>query len=166
MNRIYTSDYGELAQIKDSAYYISKDGRVFNLDRQPIKERKHGVSTKGYKQFCLNHRCGKQFTIQAHRIVAESFLPNPNNFSQVNHKNEDKLDSCTSNLEWCTVGYNIEYSQAKTYELIHKDGSVVEVFNLSDFARSLGKRNAGNFNKLLRGQIKTCYGYVSIKEIN
>ena len=44
-----------------------------------------------------------------HRIVAETFISNPNGYPQVNHKDENKLNNCVDNLEWCTASYNNSY---------------------------------------------------------
>lgn len=47
-----------------------------------------------------------------HRIVAETFIPNPNNYKAVNHKDEDKTNNNIDNLEWCTYKYNSNYGTA------------------------------------------------------
>lgn len=55
---------------------------------------------------------GKYKRYKVHRLVAEAFIPNTNEYSCVNHKDENKQNNCVDNLEWCTNQYNIEYSQA------------------------------------------------------
>lgn len=53
---------------------------------------------------------GKSVIRSVHRIVAETFIPNPDNLPQVNHINEIKTDNRAENLEWCTQSYNLRYS--------------------------------------------------------
>lgn len=44
-----------------------------------------------------------------HRLVAQHFIPNPDNLPEVNHKDENKYNNCADNLEWCTHKYNTNY---------------------------------------------------------
>lgn len=95
-------------------YQVSNYGRVRSLSRmvsfgnqsRTVKERilKPKKHTGGYQVVNLQ---GKYRYI--HRLVAMEFLENPNNYSQVNHKDEDKTNNHISNLEWCTHYYNNTY---------------------------------------------------------
>lgn len=49
-----------------------------------------------------------------HRLVAEAFIPNPNNFPEINHINEDPSNNSVENLEWCTKDYNLKYGTRVT----------------------------------------------------
>lgn len=63
---------------------------------------------KGYviARIYLNGLCKNE---RVHRLVAITFLPNPNGYPQVNHIDEDKTNNCVDNLEWCTAEYNVNY---------------------------------------------------------
>ena len=52
---------------------------------------------------------GKSKPMLVHRLVAEAFIPNPNNYPQINHKDENPKNNRVDNLEWCTGSYNIQY---------------------------------------------------------
>ena len=52
---------------------------------------------------------GKHTTYKVHRLVAETFVPNPHHYPQVNHKDEDRFNNRATNLEWCTQQYNLDY---------------------------------------------------------
>ena len=80
-------------------YSVSTEGRVRNdKTRRILKPRQR---PNGY---FIVELLGKDFYI--HRLVAIAFIPNPNNYPVVNHKNEVKNDNHVENLEWCTVSYN------------------------------------------------------------
>lgn len=103
-------------------YEVDQLGRVFSLDRVVTvvdgnrtyekllsgKRMKQYMHDKGYKTVSLT-RDGKTKLMFVHRIVAEAFLPNPDNLPMVNHKDEDKTNNFLENLEWCTAKYNSNY---------------------------------------------------------
>ena len=100
-------------------YQVSNLGRVRSLERDVycqngivhhLKEKVlvQNLDKQGYAyvSLCLN---GKMKTIKTHRLVALAFIPNPENKPQVNHKDENPLNNCVDNLEWCTASYNANY---------------------------------------------------------
>ena len=85
-------------------YFVDEYGNVYNR-RQQLKPQ---VDRNGYMWVNLTYD-GKQHNHKIHRLVAQAYIPNPNNLPQVNHINEDKSDNRVENLEWCTNEYNINY---------------------------------------------------------
>lgn len=79
-------------------YKISNLGRIYSIKRRTcLKVKKLGNS--GYYQVRLS-KDGKYIYKNLHRILAETFIPNPNNYRTVNHINGNKLDNRLNNLEW------------------------------------------------------------------
>ena len=99
------SDSGEVKRLS----YTYKDtwgcGRVRVMPERLVCAT---IGKGGYKMVDL-HFCGVRKRMYVHRLVAQAFIPNPNNLPQVNHKDENKLNNCVSNLEWCTHAYNQRY---------------------------------------------------------
>ena len=108
----------------EDRYMISSLGRVKRLayevtdsmgrhTRHSDKIMKVRIGTKtGYPQVNLwVGEKSKPFNI--HRLIAEAFIPNPNNYPCVNHIDEDRSNSVLGNLEWCTYEYNSTYGSAR-----------------------------------------------------
>lgn len=109
---------------KDIPYWyghqVSNKGRVRSVDRE-VNHNCGGIAIKKGKLLkpFLNRRgyyeiltsidnIKTHFTI--HRLVATCFIPNPNNYEYINHKDENKLNNNVENLEWCTHEYNMNYN--------------------------------------------------------
>ena len=109
--------------IKDyeGIYQVSNLGRVKSCDRcirnsrgvWHIKEKilKCSKRNDGYIMVALRYN-GDNRRILVHRLVAEAFIPNPNNLPLVNHKDESRDNNKADNLEWCTNEYNLHYGTA------------------------------------------------------
>lgn len=67
------------------------------------------VDTVGYYQCILRDTNGKRHYTRVHRLVAKTFIDNPNKLPQVNHKDGNKLNNNVSNLEWCTNSENTQH---------------------------------------------------------
>lgn len=96
---------------------IKSKERITNVGIKNIKQikRKEKILkplkiTKGYLGIRLYNEKVKGKTFKIHRLVAETFIPNPNNYKQINHIDGNKENNKVSNLEWCSNKYNMEHS--------------------------------------------------------
>ena len=92
----------------ENLYQISNLGNVKSLKygkERILKPAKDG------KKYSIVNLCkqGKMKTYKVHRLVAQAFIPNPNNFRELNHIDEDKTNNCVSNLEYCDSKHNCNY---------------------------------------------------------
>lgn len=109
-----------------------------------------------------------------HRIVAETFLPNPLNLSEVNHKDEDKTNNIVENLEWCDRSYNVNYGDRNrkvskrningikskiTLQYTKSGDFICEWPSVNEVERKLGYL-ASNIASCCRGKIKSAYGFI------
>lgn len=148
-------------------YEISSYGNVKNSKTKNIL--KGSIDSKGYVFVKLNKKYYK-----VHRLVAESFIPNPLNLPQVNHKDENKKNNAVENLEWCTLPYNINYgsrskrvsqslTNGKTSKCILQfdlNNNLVNEYPSMHEAARLLKIKVGGISMCCRNKSKTAYGFV------
>lgn len=153
----------------EGLYQISNKGRVKSLGNNKSRKEKirdGKIDNNGYKRIglCKN---GKEKKYKIHRLVAQAFLPNPDNLPVVNHKDENKLNNNVENLEWCTQEYNCNYG-SRNEKISGKPCKKIicvetgEIFNGSeDIINRMfdGKGYSSYIRKHLIGRTKSCYGY-------
>jgi hypothetical protein len=144
-------DFGE-------RYKVSNFGNVDSLNYRGRGKRKRLIScinnTKGYMRVGLSFNgTEKKYTV--HRLVAICFIPNPNNYKQVNHIDGNKLNNHVSNLEWCSHQQNMrkawelglyqpKYGEKHVNAKI-KEADVIEIFRLYNIVGWLQQRIADHF---------------------
>ena len=92
----------------EGLYKVDENGNVFSVRNNKLLKRM--MFPSGYEYVHLCNGKGKTKLFRVHRLVAETFIPNPNNLPEVNHKDGDKLNNNVKNLEWCTNLENMRHS--------------------------------------------------------
>lgn len=156
----------------EGIYQVSSLGRVRSLDRidsvgkqQYSRILKDGDNGGGYRMVVLTKNA-KSTAFKVHRLVAQSFVSNPENKHVVNHKDENKSNNNVDNLEWVTHKENVNYgtnierrtkNQSKQIKVIYRDNTFEIWESQTVFAREF-KVNASSINSALNGRMKTYKG--------
>ena len=142
-------------------YEVSDCGQVRNKKTGHILKQPINPYGYYYLNLCKN---GKPQTFRVHRLVAEAFIPNPNNLPLINHKDENKLNNNVDNLEWCDYLYNNTYgegfkSRCHKIEQYDLNGNYLASYNsLSEASRQTGTW-LGSLSQCLNGKQYTAGGY-------
>lgn len=157
-------------------YRVTKSGKVFSYRQGKIlKPLSVVLDSNGYPIVRLyTDNRGKARTIAVHRLIADTFISNPDNLPCINHKDEDKTNNSVENLEWCTKAYNNCYN-GKAVKIGLKlrdsnprkkavnqilDGQIINTFkSIREAARFIGKAtyDSNIYTGIKTHQIR--YGY-------
>lgn len=177
----------------EGLYQVSNLGNVKSLDRVvPFRNSEMSIkgkmlTKKNVKGYHMAQLCSDGIKVRksVHRLVAQAFIPNKYNKSEVNHLDENKLNNKVDNLEWATSKENANYGMRnkKISDFVKKNGvvrkngfitkskrvsqvdllsgDVIKVFDsLAEANLSLGKKkSSGNISMCCSGKLKMAYGY-------
>lgn len=142
----------------ENLYQVSNMGRVRSLDRWVNSKNgslrfskgrilSHNVDKDGYHSviLCIDNKIKK---MRVHRLVCEAFLPNPNNYPIINHKDETPSNNTLENLEWCDISYNTAYSCGKPVLQLTIEGIIIKLWKTA--------REAQNYLNIDHSQISAC----------
>ena len=149
-------------------YEISTKGNVRNkISKRMLKPQAFGAT--GYKQVSLKIKETNKFQKRyIHRLVAQTFIDNPENKREVNHINGDKLDNRLSNLEWVTSSENqIKRHQQGNIQTSNRkigrfdlDGNLLEEYeSIINAARAMGVQR-GAIDSAVYKRHKTSCGFI------
>lgn len=170
-------------------YEVSNQGHVRSIDRMVrhsgtfMRFQKGSVleirtNSTGHYSTVMLSKDNKKKHAKVHRLVAIAFIDNPNNYREINHKDENKQNNCVEKLEWCNKSYNEHYGtkhersvKHTDYKAIGKknskavlqlslDGNIIKRWiSLAEINRQLGF-SSGNISSRCNGKYKyPLYGY-------
>ena len=152
----------------DGLYEVSDLGRIKSLKYGKEKILKPGKNTGGYL-FVNLCKDGKVEHHKIHRLVAEAFIPNPNNLKTVNHKDEVKTNNTVSNLEWMSIRDNNNYgthnkrvaeANSKQVQMFDKStGELLATFPSTMEAERVTGIAQSHISSCCLGKLKSAGGY-------
>ncbi|WZP34249.1 HNH endonuclease [Enterococcus phage vB_Efm3_KEN20] len=145
----------------EGVYHVSNLGRVKRVATNRVLQPYRNKVGYLLVYLCKN---GKRKTHRIHRLVAQSFIPNPENKPEVNHLDENKINNMVSNLEWSTRKENCNYgtrNERLSIPIIAtnlKTGESREFYGSNECARQLAL-NTAHITSVLKGRLKQTGGY-------
>ena len=174
------SEYRKVKSLK-FLYEVNEDGVIRNVKSKKIL--KGYRERNGYIRVKFENKClGGTVRVGVHQIVAEVFIPNPDNLPEVNHKNSDRSDNRACNLEWVSHSENMAHAY---HEGMYKEGvakglrthseserkkvtnGIATFESLTEAGRWLAERELvknqesgiSGISQVCRGKIRSCGGF-------
>ena len=95
----------------EGIYMVSDEGTIYRVTKNGLRALKPHIRN-GYPSVMLSKN-GEAVHVYIHRCVAQAFIENPDGYTYVNHKDENRLNANVDNLEWCTNKYNLNYGTTR-----------------------------------------------------
>lgn len=156
-------------------YQVSNYGRIksFRESNRFYGQTEHllspTVTANGYESVTLYISPKERHKFLVHRLVAQTFIPNPNNYDAVNHKDENKRNNHVDNLEWCTLSYNNSYGTARIRHSITSgtpvqqltlEGYPLAIYNSVHIASQITGIPKHGIKECCSGKTKSSNGYI------
>lgn len=138
----------------EGLYAVTSCGKVWSYKSK--KFLKPGVNRYGYL-FVVLCKDGQNKLYKIHRLVAEAYIPNPNNLPQVDHIDNDKTHNYVNNLQWITNRDNVRKSNNKPVLQFTLDGEFIREW---ECAADVGREASRNILNCLKGRTKMAYNYI------
>ena len=138
----------------EGLYAVTSCGKVWSYKRK--KFMKPGTITNGYLQVGLTKNGDRKFYF-IHRLVAEAYIPNPDNLPQVDHIDNDKTHNYVNNLQWITNRDNNRKSKNIPILQYDLDGNFIREW---ECATDVGREVQGHICACAKGKLKTAYGFI------
>lgn len=138
-----------------SDYLVYPDGRIFSTKTNRFMKT---YLNNGYEHISLSIN-GKQTNQKVHRLVAETFIPNPNNLPHVNHKDKDRQNNCIDNLEWITQLDNNKHSHCIKIYQYDLQNNLINVFESMTEASQKTGVSISSISNVCNGKRRTAGGY-------
>lgn len=158
----------------EGLYEVSSLGRVRSLNYNRKSETKllSIANHNGYLRICLSKN-NEKTNLFIHRLVAKTFIPNPENKRQVNHIDGDKTNNNVNNLEWTTPSENIKHAinmgllpkllpYKRKYKVIQYDlnGNIIKIWDSAKEVKKALNISNSQISKCAKGRLKTVHNYI------
>lgn len=128
----------------EGLYKVSNYGEVYSIHSNKLL--KPTLDKDGYARVVL-YKNRQRKTFGVHRLVAITYIPNPNNYPCMNHKDENKQNNAADNLEWCTIKYNNNYGTHTQRSADKRRGQILSEESRKNISAALKGRISPNKGK-------------------
>ena len=149
-------------------YQVSDQGKVRSLKFGKERIMKNIRNKDGYLRIGLRKN-GEHKLYLVHRLVAQTFIQNPQNLPEVNHKDENKDNNSVQNLEWCSSKYNANFGTRNQRQAEKLSKPILQYTKYGAFVREWKsatdvQRNIGffcqNISSCCNGKCKSAYNFI------